>query len=162
MKKTRPSWKKKSQIVNTFKFMYPNWKPFRDGKTGSRPTAAAASYIIMVYRYITRIYASRQIAIFFPDDDDTLLFCQFSKQFVQLYCYVVTRGSIIIIVIHYNILRPLLWKRSGILATLPPQHDRNWHRFRFARKSYFWAGIAISGSISAFTIVPLMNGFLLS
>jgi len=57
--------KKKSKIVNTFKFMYPNRKPFRDGKTGSRPTAAAAGYIIMVYRYITRIYASRQIAIFF-------------------------------------------------------------------------------------------------
>jgi len=89
--------------VSTFKFMYPNRKPFRDGKTGSRPTAAAASYILW-YRYITRTRASRQIAIFFPDDD-ALLFCQFSKQFVQLYCSVVTRGPIIIIiVIHYIII----------------------------------------------------------
>lgn len=38
---------KKSQIMNTFKFMYLNRKPFRDGKTGSRPTAAAASYIVV-------------------------------------------------------------------------------------------------------------------
>lgn len=55
MKKTDAYVRKKSQIVNKFKFIYRNRKSFRDGKTGSRPTAAAVSYCIG-HRYIIFIH----------------------------------------------------------------------------------------------------------